>query len=157
LVTQVNTAYTTTVSNPNGNTNFFNAANLTAGTISLGAGITSTTVTAGYASSPSGENRIALAVGAIAKNSGFLAGSTPAAAFTKIVTQVGQDVSNNDTRIDDQKSLTDLLGAQRQSYSGVSLDEETADMLRYQRAYQASAKMLGVIDSLLSTMLDTLS
>ena len=158
LVAQVNTAYTTTsAGTPNGNGNFFNSANLTAGTISLDSAITSTTVTAGYAGGPSGENGTASAVAALAKNTGFLSGSTPAAAFAKIVTQVGQDVSNNDTRIEDQSSLVELLGAQRQSYSGVSLDEETADMLRYQRAYQASAKMLSVIDELLSTMLNTLS
>lgn len=161
LVTNVNTAYQTVSAGPppvlNTNGSFFNPANLTAGTISLGAGITSTTVTAGDAGGPSGANDRALAVAALAKNTGFLSGSTPAAAFAKIVTAVGQDVSNNDTRIEDQSSLVKLLGAQRQSYSGVSLDEETADMLRYQRAYQASAKMLSVIDELLSTMLNTLS
>jgi flagellar hook-associated protein 1 FlgK len=163
LVTSVNTAYQTVSAGPppvlNTNGSFFNPnpANLTAGTISLGAGITATTVTAGDAGGPSGANDRALAVAALAKNTGFLSGSTPAAAFAKIVTQVGQDVSNNDTRIADQSSLVKLLGSQRQSYSGVSLDEETADMLRYQRAYQASAKMLSVIDELLSTMLNTLS
>ena len=157
LVTQVNTAYTTVGGVANGNGNFFAPANLTVGTISLAAGMTSTTVTAGVTGGPTGANDSAKAVAAIAKNSGFLGGSTPAAAFTKIVTQVGQDVTNNNTRTEDQKSLVDLLNSQRQSYSGVSLDEETADMLRYQRAYQASSKMLGVINDLLSTMLETLS
>jgi flagellar hook-associated protein FlgK len=54
----------------------------------------------------------------------------PRAAFAKIVTNVGQDVSNNDTGIEDQKSLSKPPRRPASVYSGVSLDEETADMLR---------------------------
>ena len=53
--------------------------------------------------------------------------------------------------------MLDLLSAQRDSYGGVSLDEETADMMRFQRAYQASAKMMSVIDRLLDEVMNTLS
>ncbi len=153
LVTQVNNAYTDNHSAGNLNPDFFTPANTTAGTISIAV----TSVTAGNGTTLSGDNVRAKAVANLAISNTFLSGSTPAAAFAKIVTNVGQDVSNNDTGIEDQKSLSKLLAAQRQSYSGVSLDEETADMLRYQRAYQASSKLLSVIDELLGTMLETLS
>jgi|GEM_PF-691434 len=157
LVTEVNNAYTDNHSAGNLNPDFFTPptppATTTAGTISLAV----TSVTAGNGTTLSGDNVRAKAVANLAKSSTFLSGSTPAAAFAKIVTNVGQDVSNNNTGIEDQKSLSKLLTAQRQSYSGVSLDEETADMLRYQRAYQASSKLLSVIDGLLGTMLETLS
>lgn len=157
LVTQVNNAYTDNHSGTNLNPDFFTPptppATTTAGTISLAVA----SVTAGNGTTLSGDNVRAKAVANLAKSNTFLAGSTPAAAYTKIVTKVGQDVSNNDTGIADQKSLSKLLAAQRQSYSGVSLDEETTDMLRYQRAYQASSKLLSVIDGLLGTMLDTLN
>ena len=37
--------------------------------------------------------------------------------------------------------------------AGVNLDEELADMIRYQRAYEASARVFAVADSMLQTIL----
>ncbi len=42
---------------------------------------------------------------------------------------------------------------QQQSISGVNADEETIDLIQYQRAYQASARLLTVIDELLQTLI----
>ncbi len=151
LVTGVNDAYTNSGANLNGD--FFDGANLTAGTLSRTA--TVATVQAGDAGGPTGANTRALAVASLASDSTFLNG-TPSQAYTRIVTQVAQDVSNTNLRADDQTALRDLLASQRDSYGGVSLDEETADMMRFQRAYQASAKMMAVIDELLSEVMNTL-
>ncbi len=150
LVTAVNNAYTNSGANTNGN--FFTGA--TAAAIAVNA--TTATVQAGDAGGPSGANQRALAVAALANNNTFLSG-TPAQAYGRIVTQVAQDVSTTQSRYEDQKSLNDLFVAQRDSYGGVSLDEETADMMRLQRAYQASAKIMSVIDQLLSEVMTTLS
>ncbi len=150
LITAVNGAYTNGGTNTNGN--YFNGTD--SATIALNQ--TSTTVVAGNAGGPSGANSRALAVAAIASDATFDNG-TPARAFARIVTQVAQDVSNNDSRTEDQQAVLELLSAQRDSYGGVSLDEETADMMRFQRAYQASAKMMSVIDRLLDEVMNTLS
>ncbi|MBK8475532.1 MAG: flagellar hook-associated protein FlgK [Opitutaceae bacterium] len=152
LVTQVNDAYDNSGANANGD--FFNGANLTAGTISRTA--TAANVVATATGGPSGANDRALAVAAVARDTGFFNG-TPSQSFTRIVTQVGQDVSNTEARYDDQKALGDLLLTQRDSYGGVSLDEEAADMMRLQRAYQSSAKMMAVLDELLSEVINTLA
>ena len=40
------------------------------------------------------------------------------------------------------------LQNQRDSISGVSLDEEALDLMRFQRAYQAAAKFISTIDQL---------
>lgn len=149
LVTQVNTAYNAAV-----NGDFFNAANLTAGTVSRTA--TVATLRAGDVGGASGANDRALAVASLATNTGFLNG-TPAQTYARIVTSVAQDVSTTESRYDDQKALGDLLSAQRDSYGGVSLDEETADMMRYQRAYQASARIMSVINQLLDEVMNTLT
>lgn len=42
---------------------------------------------------------------------------------------------------------------QQQSISGVNADEETIDLIQYQRAYQASARLLTVIDELMQTLI----
>jgi flagellar hook-associated protein 1 FlgK len=46
--------------------------------------------------------------------------------------------------------------SQRDSVSGVSLDEEMADMIKYQRAFQASSRVIQVIDELLDTVVNRL-
>jgi flagellar hook-associated protein 1 FlgK len=44
--------------------------------------------------------------------------------------------------------------AQQQSFSGVNLDEEAANLLRYQQAYQASGKVIQIASTLFQTILD---
>lgn len=51
-----------------------------------------------------------------------------------------------------QKVLAELEG-QREGVSGVSLDEEAVNLMQYQRTYQASAKLIRVLDSLLEETL----
>jgi flagellar hook-associated protein 1 FlgK len=45
------------------------------------------------------------------------------------------------------------LSNQQQSVSGVNVDEESIDLLQYQRAYQASARLLTVIDEMMQTLI----
>jgi flagellar hook-associated protein 1 FlgK len=66
---------------------------------------------------------------------------------------VGRDISN---ATDDQTTQQQLL-AQAQTLraqsSSVSLDEEAARLVEYQRAYQATSKLISVIDNLTQTLL----
>ncbi|MCZ6683272.1 MAG: flagellar hook-associated protein FlgK [Planctomycetota bacterium] len=45
------------------------------------------------------------------------------------------------------------LSAQRESISGVNLDEEAVSLIRYQRAFEGAARFMGVVDSMLQTLL----
>ncbi len=45
------------------------------------------------------------------------------------------------------------LVKQRDSVQGVSLDEETSNLMLFQHAYEASARLMSVIDSMLQTLL----
>jgi len=68
--------------------------------------------------------------------------------------QVGsltQTATTNSTSI--AQSLT-ALDNQQGSISGVSTDEETADLVQYQQAYEASAKIISTIQSLFTTTID---
>lgn len=46
------------------------------------------------------------------------------------------------------------LQLQQQSFSGVNADEETIDLLKYQRMYQANARFISVVDELMQTLLN---
>ena len=52
------------------------------------------------------------------------------------------------------QSLRETLTAQREAVSGVSLDEEAIDLMRYQRAFQGASHFLALVDELLAEMLD---
>jgi flagellar hook-associated protein FlgK len=53
-----------------------------------------------------------------------------------------------------QQVLITQLEQQRQQVSGVSLDEEATHLIQYQHAYQAAAKVISVVDSMLDTLIN---
>ena len=52
------------------------------------------------------------------------------------------------------QSLMTQLDAKRQELSGVSLDEELADLIKFQHAYNASAKCISTIDEMLDKLIN---
>jgi flagellar hook-associated protein 1 len=60
--------------------------------------------------------------------------------------------ATNDT-LEVQSSIMGQLETLREAESGVSLDEEAIDMLRFQKAFDANAKMIQVADSMMETVL----
>lgn len=156
LVTSVNKAY-----NPTGTTgNFFDAAGVTAGTIKLDASVTADTLKASDGGAP-GDNTIATAVAGLASTTFSVAGGdqvdgTFSGFYSNTVAKLGQALSTANTRVDDQTNIETMVRSQRDSISGVSLDEETADLMKFQRAFQASSRVFNVIDNLLDTVVNKL-
>ncbi|GFR36135.1 flagellar hook-associated protein FlgK [Thermobrachium celere] len=76
--------------------------------------------------------------------------------FKATISQLG--VSNQEAKrmVKNQENLVDQLVIRRESVSGVSLDEEMTNMLQFQRAYEANAKMISVIDELLDLVVNGL-
>ncbi len=70
-----------------------------------------------------------------------------------MLTSLAQTISTISTRADEAQVVGDAIKAQRDSVSGVSLDEETADLMRFQKAYQANAKVISVIDDMLASLI----
>jgi flagellar hook-associated protein 1 FlgK len=82
-----------------------------------------------------------------------LGGSTFADFYGGIVSNVGTlSGAASDTLTFDQNMLSQLNN-QRDSESGVSLDEEAVNLIRFQRSYEAAAKMIAVTDQLIQTVL----
>jgi len=153
LVTSVNSAYA-----PAGGT-FFSPTGTSASTIQVNSALTSTTLAAGTGAA--GDNSVALAVAAVATqqfstSSGDAINGNISQFYSSTVSGIGQALSSVNSEVDDQTKITQLITNQRQSVSGVSMDEEMSDLVRYQRAYQASSEVFQVIDQLLSTLATSL-
>ena len=58
-------------------------------------------------------------------------------------------LSTATARSEDQDKIQQLVRNQRDTVSGVSLDEEMADLVKFQRAFQASSRVFSVVDELL--------
>lgn len=58
------------------------------------------------------------------------------------------------TQLTDQEAVEKMLVRQREAVSGVSLDEEMTDLTRFQAAFQASARLVTVVDDLLNTVVN---
>jgi flagellar hook-associated protein 1 FlgK len=76
-------------------------------------------------------------------------GQTPLDFYSGIVFKVGNDTSNTFADVASSDLILRQLQDQRGSISGVSLDEEAANLIKYQTAYQAAARVVSTIDTLL--------
>ncbi len=72
---------------------------------------------------------------------------------TALVSGAGQRAQQAGLRLDAQAAISQQTVAERESVAGVNLDEEAADLIRYQQAYQAAARVIQVADTLFQTLL----
>jgi flagellar hook-associated protein 1 len=74
-------------------------------------------------------------------------------AYSQIVSAVGTKTREVQAIGEAQQSLADAAEAERQKVSGVNLDEEAANLLRYQQAYQAAARVIEISGKLFDELL----
>ncbi len=81
-------------------------------------------------------------------------GSTPMDMYSSLVQQVGNFGATATANVNASNLSLQQLNDQLSAVSGVSLDEETTNMLQYQRAYQAAARVVSTVDSMMQTLLN---
>jgi len=74
--------------------------------------------------------------------------------YTKSVASLALETKNAEAYASNAKNVAGAIKTSRDSYSGVSLDEEAANMIKTQRAYQAAARMVNVMDEMLDTIIN---
>jgi flagellar hook-associated protein 1 FlgK len=74
--------------------------------------------------------------------------------YSGMVGRAGAQSLRANINLEAQQVLLDQAQAARDSVSGVNLDEEAANMLRYQQAFQASAQLIVVANTLFHSLLD---
>lgn len=74
--------------------------------------------------------------------------------YTSLVTTLGTDSQQATQTASVSKTLTDAVDSRRKSVSGVSLDEEMTNLVRFQRGYQAAARALTAMDDMLDQLIN---
>jgi flagellar hook-associated protein 1 FlgK len=149
----VNAAY-----NPTGSTGNFFATPPASGLIAVDPSVTAATLKATDTGS-AGSNELAIAVSSVASTnysttSGDAISGTPAGFYASVVSGLGSQISTSTSNLANQQLVASSVSEQRDSVSGVSLDEETTDLLSYQRAFEASARFVTTMDDLLNTVVN---
>ncbi len=106
------------------------------------------------AAAGSGDNSNVLALATVDQQ-GFFAGGTQSISDlgADIVATVGSTANRASNEIKVQQALREQAEIDLQNVSGVNLDEEAANMLRYQQAYLAASKVISVADGLFQNLL----
>ena len=100
-----------------------------------------------------GDNQTARAIAAL--------GSTPVASlkgqsltdqYQATINRIGTAASTANKEADAAQGITDTLTSQRSALSGVSLDEETVNLIRQQQAFQGAARLITTIDAMMASL-----
>lgn len=103
--------------------------------------------------SGSGDNRNALMLQSLQTRSVVGGQATLSQAYATIVSDVGNRTNIASANLSAQQGLSEQLRALQQADSGVNLDEEAANLVRYQQYYQANAKIIEIGANVLDTLL----
>jgi flagellar hook-associated protein 1 FlgK len=99
-------------------------------------------------SGASGSRDLALAVSQLRD------GASVDGAYRAFIAQIGADSREATRQEGNAQVLTDAVENRRQSVSGVSLDEEMSNLVRFQRAYQASSRAMSTLDEMLDVLIN---
>ena len=103
-----------------------------------------------------GDNRNAIALAKLQHTPTLSNGTTDyAQAYSQLVSRVGSRTHELEINTSAQEKLLSQAKERRESISGVNLDEEAANMLRYQNLYQANAQVIATANKLLETLLSS--
>lgn len=102
----------------------------------------------------SGNNNIARAISNLSSNSSFLNNSTPSEFFTAFLGKIGNMGSEASTGVTTTAIVNEQLSNQRESAIGVDIDEEAINLIKFQRAYEASSRIINTTNEMLITLIN---
>jgi flagellar hook-associated protein 1 FlgK len=83
-----------------------------------------------------------------------LSGKGPDSAYNAFVARVGSEVRKAVGNEANAQALADAVQDRRESVAGVSLDEEMSQIIKFQRAYQASSRAMSTMDEMLDVLIN---
>ena len=110
---------------------------------------------AASAAGPVGDGSLALQIAQL-REAALIDGQTINSAYASLISQVGADAAIATRQGEAHQLIVQQFVTQQQSISGVSLDEEMADMIRFQQAYNAAARLVTAVDEMVGTIVERL-
>jgi flagellar hook-associated protein 1 FlgK len=112
-------------------------------------------VQAGGTIGATGDNTVALALAQLGEQpNAALNNQTFSQAFSLDVAGFGNSLASANNQVSNYTALNTMLLNQRDSVSGVSLEEEMTSLITFQKAYQASAKIISTVDQMLQVLVN---
>lgn len=156
LITQVNSLHSAGFNRAGGTgADFFTGGN--AGNISVNTALVAdpSLLQASGVAGLDGDGSVALSLAQLASTSlAALNNQTFSGSYAESITELGEALRNANAQATTQAAVTNMLTTQRNSVSGVNLDEEMTNLMMYQRAYQASAHIVSSVDEMIQILLN---
>jgi len=133
-------------------TNLFNPPSATGAAAALSVAITNPALIAASSDGSAGSNGNAQALYALS-TSPIVAGQSPSDYYSGIVFNVGNAASNASAEQSASSLVLQQLNDQRGAVSGVSLNEEAANLVQFQDAYSASAQVITTINDMMNAVI----
>ncbi len=157
IITEVNNSHTAGFDlNSNPGEVFFTGTSASDITVNTNiAGDVNLIAASGTALGVPGDNSNAIAVAEL-QNGTFMSGGTATYDdfYNSLVSDVGIAVQSAGINYDHQEAMVSSLDNYRESISGVSLDEEMVNLIKFQHAYDAAAKLFRTVDELMDTLIN---
>lgn len=91
------------------------------------------------------------------QNQDIVSGTTSDGFYKNLVARLGVESQESSRMVENQQALVDQLSNRKESISGVSIDEEMTNLLQYQYAYEAAARVVTTLDSMLDTLINRMA
>ena len=139
-------------------TNFFepNANGVSASTIELSNDVKDKPKNIPLSSKPNepGNSEIARNIARIAVDKNFLNNMTPSEYYTSIIGALGQMSKTAKDSFATSSTVAEQLSNQRESIIGVNLDEEAINLIKFQKSFEASSRIISTTNSILTTLVN---
>lgn len=113
-------------------------------------------IAAGAAADAPGDGSIALRIAQLKHTPPAGEESTIDTVYQQLIARLGIETRHADIMCNNQNRLVEHLTQRKEATSGVSLDEETVNLIKYQHVYEAAAKVISVIDEMLDIIVNEL-
>jgi flagellar hook-associated protein 1 FlgK len=156
IVEEVNNIHSSgyTLNNTTG-IDLFDAGNTTAESISVNSQVSSDPDNVAASSQPNepGNAEKALALADLRNDDTVFSGQTFSEFAVNIATSIGSELNAAASQLETTSSAQTLLENQQESVAGVNIDEELTNLIQYQNAYQASARVLSTARQMFDSLL----
>jgi len=101
-----------------------------------------------------GNSSIARMIGNLSNDVNFLKGQTPTDFYSNLLGKIGSMSKETINSLSSSQLIEQQLNSQRESVMGVNLDEEAVNLIKFQKAFEASSRIVATTNEILATIVN---